>query len=169
MAAPSDLRSFLLQTPFFGGLEESALELIVEMTKELRCAVGEAVFREGEQGRSMYVVLEGLLIATQLAGGVPVRLRHFKAGDFFGEMTLIEMQPRAWTVSVEQPARLLELSTAALHRLYERNIKAYVLVLQNVNRELCRRVRTSDARLAQLAGEAGDEATQIGSMRKLPP
>jgi hypothetical protein len=43
-----------------------------------------------------------------------------------------------------------------------------VLVLQNVNRELCRRVRMSDNRLAELAGAAGDEATQIGSMRNRP-
>jgi CRP-like cAMP-binding protein len=164
--ASSELRTFLLQTPFFGGLEDPSLECILGMTKERRCGAGEDVFREGEQGRSMYVVLEGLLIATRMTLGTQVRLRHFRAGDFFGEMTLIEMQPRAWTVSAEQPARLLELTGPDLHRLYEKDIKAYVLVLQNVNRELCRRVRLSDTRLAELAGAAGDEATQIGSMRK---
>jgi CRP/FNR family cyclic AMP-dependent transcriptional regulator len=168
VSASSELRTFLLQTPFFGGLEEVALDCILGMTKERRCTVGEAVFNEGEQGRSMYVVLEGRLIASRMTRGTRVRLRHFNAGDFFGEMTLIEMQPRAWTVSAEQPARLLELSGSDMHRLYEKNIKAYVLVLQNVNRELCRRVRMSDNRLAELAGAAGDEATQIGSMRNRP-
>ena len=38
---------------------------------------------------------------------------------------------------------------------------AYVMVLQNVNRELCRRLRKSDLRLTEVADEAQDDETQI--------
>ncbi len=50
-----------------------------------------------------------------------------------------------------------------LYRLYREDVKAYVLVLQNINRELCRRLRKADSRLTQIADEAHDEVTQIRS------
>jgi CRP-like cAMP-binding protein len=160
-------KDFLVRTPFFGGLEDASLDRIVRMLGERELPEGAKVFQEGENGRSMYVVESGVLIACRAgSSGKPVRLRHFWTGDFFGEMTLIEMQPRPYTVVVEQPARLYELTSADLYRLYREDVKAYVLVLQNINRELCRRIRSSDTRVAELADEAGDETTQIGSMRR---
>jgi CRP-like cAMP-binding protein len=83
------------------------------------------------------------------------------AGDFFGETTLIEMQPRPFSVLVEKHARLLELSNRDLYRLYQTDMQAYVLVLQNINRELCRRLRRASRRLTEYADRAGDELTLI--------
>jgi hypothetical protein len=40
-------------------------------------------------------------------------------------------------------------------------VKSYVLVLQNINRELCRRLRRASVRITAYADEAGDEVTQI--------
>jgi hypothetical protein len=40
-------------------------------------------------------------------------------------------------------------------------VKSYVLVLQNINRELCRRLRRASVRITAYAAEAGDELTQI--------
>ena len=66
-------------------------------------------------------------------------------GDFFGETTLIEMQPRPCTAPCVTPVKLLELTNMDLYRLYREDVKAYVLVLQNFNRELCRRLRGAAA------------------------
>jgi CRP/FNR family cyclic AMP-dependent transcriptional regulator len=167
MATPSStLRDFLGRTPFFGGLDEAALDRVIDMLRERTVSADDTVFREGDKGGSMYVVHDGELVATQGVGGGTVRLRHFGPGDFFGEMTLIEMQPRPATVRAERAAHLYELTGADLYRLYREDVKSYILVLQNINRELCRRLRGADNRLAQLANEAGDEATQIGSVRR---
>ena len=160
-------KDFLVRTPFFGGLEDASLDRIVKMLGEREFPEGAKVFQEGENGRSMYVVESGVLIACRAgASGKSVRLRHFWTGDFFGEMTLIEMQPRPYTVVAEKETFLYELTSAHLHALYREDVKAYVLVLQNINRELCRRLRSADRRVAELAEEAGDEATQIGSVRR---
>ena len=48
-----------------------------------------------------------------------------------------------------------------LYRLYQADVQAYVLILQNINRELCRRLRGAGNRLAQVADASGDEVTQI--------
>ena len=71
-------------------------------------------------------------------------------GDFFGEMTLIEMQNRSATVVAESPAVLYELTAQKLYACYKADVHAYVIVLQNINRELSRRLRRADKRIADL-------------------
>jgi CRP/FNR family transcriptional regulator, cyclic AMP receptor protein len=168
----AERKEFLVRTPFFGGLEDEALDRIIQMLVEREYAAGATVFREGEQGRSMYVVRSGELVKCQSGeSGRSVKLMRFHAGDFFGETTLIEMQPRQFTVTVENPARLYELTNMDLYRLYKQDINAYVMVLQNINRELCRRLRRSDERITELADSFGDSRTQIGMsgrIRRLP-
>ena len=159
---PAVRATFLARTPFFGGLDDTALRRIVEMTREREFGTGAAVFREGEDGRSMYVVESGELVAVRNAGsGRAVKLMRLVPGDFFGETTLIEMQPRPFSVVVERDALLLELTNMDLYRLYREDVTSYVLVLQNINRELCRRLRRASVRITAYAAEAGDEVTQI--------
>src|ERR1041384_6829081 len=104
-------KEFLTRTPFFGGLEDAALERVIGMLVDKEFPVGANVFREGEQGRSMYIVRSGELVKSQSGhSGFAVRLMRFQSGDFFGENTLIEMQPRQFTVTVERAAKLYELT-----------------------------------------------------------
>ena len=132
------------------------------MLAERSHPAGSPVFREGDQGRSMYVVHTGELVANQAGGsGGTVRLMRFFEGDFFGETTLIEMQPRPYTVLATRDARLWELINQDLYRLYQKDVKGYVLVLQNINRELCRRLRRASNRITEFADETDDERTQI--------
>ncbi len=157
------LKAFLTLTPFFGGLAGERLDRVIAMLEPRLLSKGEAVFLEGEMGRSMYVVESGELLACQSGGsGRAVKLMRFYQGDFFGETTLIEMQPRPFSVTVEEDARLFELTNANLYELYRKDVKAYVLVLQNINRELCRRLRAASNRVTAFADEAEDQVTQIG-------
>jgi len=157
------LHEFLARTPFFGGLPEESLARLARRLRTSDLARGCAVFREGEQGRSMYVVEWGELLAMQnTLHGKPIKLLRFASGDFFGEMTLIEMQPRPFSVVAESDARLLELTAQDLYALYREDVKAYVLVLQNINRELCRRMRRAGNRITEIASDDDDaEVTQI--------
>jgi CRP-like cAMP-binding protein len=156
------LREFLPKTPFFGGLDDAQLERIIAMLVERGFPRGSTVFREGDSGRSMYIIHSGSLLHSKGGDlGRNVKLVRLGVGDFFGETTLIEMQPRPSTVTVETDAVLYELTSADLYRLYQEDVKAYVMVLQNINRELCRRLRRSDARITEMADAAGDESTQI--------
>ena len=160
--------AFLRRTPFFGGLDDTALARVIALLHESLFPAGALDFRETETGRSMYVVESGELIAFQNGeGGRTVKLMRLHAGDFFGEMTLIEMQPRPYSVVVEREARLLELTNMDLYTLYREDVKSYVLVLQNINRELCRRLRRAGDRIAEIADD--DDVTQIGIPRPTEP
>ncbi len=161
---PQSLKSFLVGTPFFGGVEEGALDLLTSMLVAKQLPAGSNVFLEGDTGRSMYIIESGEVLMTRLGdSGLQVKLVRLGPGDFFGETTLIEMQPRPCSARCESDVSLLELSNMSLYRLYREDMKAYVMVLQNINRELCRRLRRADCRITQMADEDRDEETQIRS------
>jgi hypothetical protein len=102
-----DLKAFLLATPIFGGLSDASLDLLVSMLVERRFDVGATVVAEGEPGRSMFIVHSGELVVSKLAdAGRVVPMARLEPGDFFGEMTLIEMQNRSATVAAESPTVL---------------------------------------------------------------
>jgi CRP-like cAMP-binding protein len=84
----------------------------------------------------------------------------FRAGDFVGVTTLVEMEPRPFSIITECDAELLELDSRDLYRLYKDDMKAYVLVLQNINRELVRRLRKAGNRIAVLSRKLGSGATE---------
>jgi CRP-like cAMP-binding protein len=146
-----DLKAFLLATPFFGGLSDAGLDLLVSMLVERHFDVGATVVAEGEPGRSMFIVHSGELVVSKRGdSGREIRIAGLEPGDFFGEMTLIEMQNRSATVVAESPIVLYELTAGKLYTYYKADIYAYVMVMQNINRELCRRLRCADNCIAEL-------------------
>jgi CRP-like cAMP-binding protein len=162
-AAAAALREFLARTPFFGGLPADALEALSASLVARSVPANNAVFRQGDLGASMFVVEKGeLIVCHEGAPGEPrVKLLRLRPGDFFGEMSLIEMQPRSASVFADEDAVVLELTGRDLYRLYKQDVKSYVLVLQNINRELCRRLRRTSDRLVEWAREAADGTTQV--------
>jgi CRP-like cAMP-binding protein len=148
-----ELKASLLGTSFFGGLSDASLEILVSMLAERRVEAGTTVVTEGEPGRSMYIVHSGsLAVSKRGESGNAIRISTLVPGDFFGEMTLIEMQNRSATVVAESPTVLYELTARDLYAYYKTDIHAYVLVLQNINRELSRRLRRADNRVLDLQG-----------------
>lgn len=148
ISAP-DQKAFLLATPFFGGLSDPSLDLLISMLVERRFDAGATVVTEGEPGRSLFIVRSGRLAVSKRANaGSIIPISVLQPGDFFGEMTLIEMQNRSATVVTETPTVLYELTAQKLYACYKADIHAYVIVLQNINRELCRRLRQAEDRFA---------------------
>jgi CRP-like cAMP-binding protein len=147
-----ELKTFLAATPFFGGLPDASLDLLIPMLAERRVAAGAGVVAEGEPGRSMYVVQSGALAVTKRgAAGQAVPIARLGPGDFFGEMTLVEPHNRSASVTAESDAVLYELTARDLYACSKADMRAYAMVLLNINRELCRRLRRADARIAELA------------------
>ena len=155
MPGALDLRAFLATTSFFGGLDARTVDALLQMLRERRIAKGELLFSEGDTGHSMYIVREGAVVlqrhcAHSAGGDDDARLMMMRPGDFFGVTSLIEMEPRPFSAVADKDSILYELTNLDLYRLYKDDLKAYVLVLQNINRELCRRVRKAGERIAVL-------------------
>ena len=158
MASSSpDLKAFLAATPFFGGLPDASLDLLISMLVERHFDAGATVVAEGETGRSLYVVRSGALGVNKLGkAGRVTRITGLGPGDFFGEMTLLEAQNRSATVIAESPTVLYELAARSLYAVYKADVHAYAMVMQNINRELCRRLRRAMTRIAELSDDSSE-------------
>ncbi|MBI3182945.1 MAG: cyclic nucleotide-binding domain-containing protein [Myxococcales bacterium] len=157
-----DLKPFLSGIALFGGLSDAALDRLSQMLVHKEYGKGDTICRQGDTGRSMYVVRSGeVVVCRDMGKGDLVRMVRLGPGEFFGEMTLIDIQPRSATVVVERPALLYSLTNRDLYQLYQQDTEGYVMVLQNICRELSRRLRKADQRISQMAHEQGDEQTQI--------
>jgi CRP/FNR family transcriptional regulator, cyclic AMP receptor protein len=161
--AVDDLLEFLPGIALFGGLEESTLRRVISMLKELRLEKGAQVCKQGDHGKDMFVVRSGeVAVVRERESGRRVRMVRLGQGEFFGEMTLIDPQKRSATIVVEQPSVLYALGNRELYRLFQEDVNGYVMILQNLCREMSRRLRTTNARLSQMAEESdNDDSTLI--------
>jgi CRP/FNR family cyclic AMP-dependent transcriptional regulator len=146
-----ELPEFLSRNSFFGGLLPETVAIVAAMLKERRIAAGEMLFAEGDTGKSMYIVKEGALIMRRhCSDGTQARLLMMRPGDFFGVTSLIEMEARPFSCTAEKDSILYELTNVDLYHLYKTDTKTYILLLQNIARELCRRLRKAGQRIATL-------------------
>ena len=66
------------------------------------------------------------------------------------------------SVQVEKPATLYRLTNKDLYRLYQEDVQSYVMVIQNLARELSRRLRKAEQRICEMAEEMDEsDTTQI--------
>ncbi|MBL8924164.1 MAG: cyclic nucleotide-binding domain-containing protein [Myxococcaceae bacterium] len=153
-----DLRTWLPSIALFGGLEEGTLKKVIGMLGEHHFEPGTEVCKQGEAGRAMFLVRHGeVMVCRDDDDGTRRKLIRLGPGEFFGEMTLIDIQKRSATVIVEKPALVFSLGNRDLFKLYQEDVAGYVMILQNLCRELSRRLRVTNNRLQSLASEVDDE------------
>ncbi|MGH2784524.1 MAG: cyclic nucleotide-binding domain-containing protein [Actinomycetota bacterium] len=103
--AASEKMELLRQIPLFAGCTPQELARLAQLFDEGWRAAGTVLVREGRPGSEFFVIVEGRAEAT-LRGG---HLATLSSGDFFGEMSLLEVAPRAATVVAETDLSLLVL------------------------------------------------------------
>lgn len=158
MKDDADLLEWLPSIAIFGGLEQATLKRIIALLGEHRIDPEEEICKQGEAGRAMFLVREGeVLVCRDTEEGRRVKMVRLGAGEFFGEMTLIDIQKRSATVVAAKPSLLFSLGNRDLYKLYMDDVAGYVMVLQNICRELSRRLRVTNKRLQDLATESDDE------------
>jgi CRP/FNR family transcriptional regulator, cyclic AMP receptor protein len=151
--SPLELRNIGL----FGALSDDVLTFLVGMLTVVEPAVGETIFRENDEPTAMYVVLAGEMEVTKKSrGGVDARVAVLGPGDWFGEMSIVDIQPRSATVRALAPGRLIKVSASDLDALYRHDVRSYAIIVLNLARELSRRLRVADGILADLIANVMD-------------
>jgi signal transduction histidine kinase len=115
------------------------------MAETVTIPAGQRVLQEGDQGDSLYVVLDGELEVTKRQGSQDVLLALYKPGQFFGEMALLEQAPRSASVRTLQESRLLVISQAAFQTLLSCSPSAPLKILHTVTS----RLRSTESALIQ--------------------
>jgi CRP/FNR family transcriptional regulator, cyclic AMP receptor protein len=146
----ASMATFLRSVPVFQDLKGPSLDVLYDFLEERRWEVGETICAEGELGRTMYVIREGEVeVQRKSAQGNQVPIVRLGPGECFGEMTLVELQPRSATCTVKKKAVTYALTNLDLWNLYKSDNFAYVIILQNICRMLSRRLRKADGRIVE--------------------
>lgn len=141
----------------FGAMTDDVLRHLAATLTVVHPSAGDIVFREGESGRDMYVVLSGEVeVLKRSKSQVEARVALLGPTDWFGEMSILDVQPRSATVRSVAPSRLLRLTASDLDALYRHDLKAYALIVLNLAREMSRRLRVADGILADLIASVTD-------------
>ena len=147
----------------FGALGDEALEHLASSLKVLQRNADEVIFGEGETAREFYVILEGEVeVFKVLQRGAEARLATLTPGHWFGEMSVLDVQPRSAGVRALVPCTLLVVTARDLDALYRRDLKSYTLVVLNVARELARRLRVVDELVADFIGSVRNQHIGYG-------
>lgn len=119
-------------------------DLFRHETEALHLVADEVLFREGDAGDVMYVVLEGTVeILTQ-----EHLLESAEPGALIGEMAMIDAEPRAATARARTDCRLARVDARRFHFLIQQN----PFFATHVMRELVRRLRRTNALFLRAEG-----------------
>jgi CRP/FNR family cyclic AMP-dependent transcriptional regulator len=157
---PAELRNIGL----FGALSDDVLTFLGGMLTVVHPSIGEFVFREGDEANAMYAVLAGEMeVSKKSRGGIDARVAMLGPGDWFGEMSIVDIQPRSASVRAVAPGRLVRFTAADLDALYRHDVRSYSIIILNIARELSRRLRVADGILADLIANVMDSYVGRGA------
>jgi CRP-like cAMP-binding protein len=143
-----DQREMLRRVSIFSDLDEAALSSIGRLVTERRFAKESLIVGQEDPGDALFVVSSGKVkVVLYGRSGREVILSIFKPGDFFGEMSLLDNQPRSANVIALEDSTLLMLE----RRLFARHLEQYPRTALNILAEMSRRLRRADAVIGNLA------------------
>jgi CRP/FNR family transcriptional regulator, cyclic AMP receptor protein len=140
LALSTDTRvDYLRRVSLFSDCTDDELRRIADISKILEASAGTVLTKAGASGDSFFLIIDGRVsVETQIGLGDPLH-----PGDFFGEMSLVDGEPRSATITATTDVRLLVVDRSHFWRLLDEapDLVRRVLVV------LSRRVR----RLEQVA------------------
>jgi len=122
--------------PLFGACTRRQLRAVARIARVFDAAADTVLIRAGDRGEEFFLIVEG---TARVHVSAKKRLR-LRPGDFFGEMSLLDGEPRSATVLAETSLRLLVISRRNFTTLLEK----VPGLTQNLLVTLCRRVRLAE-------------------------
>jgi CRP-like cAMP-binding protein/tetratricopeptide (TPR) repeat protein len=108
----------VMKVPLFDDLSQDAFIELVNKLEYHRHLAGQLIIREGDPGRSFYVIVEGKVRIYKVGPDEKeITLAHLGEGAFFGEMALLSGAPRTANVEAEEDTELLEVTDVVLRDL----------------------------------------------------
>ena len=113
----------------------------------------EMVFKQGDVGDHMFLVQEGEVEVLQEVGNFQKQVAVLERGDFFGEMAVLESEPRTHSVRTLSSAKLVTIDRAGFKSMLTRNAEIAVRMIRKLGTRL---VHAEDMLLRAYAGQAVD-------------
>lgn len=139
---------FLRKFPLFADLDDRELAAVASVARPRRYAKDDVVFYADERGDVFCLIREGQVKVTMISPeGKEIILSLLGPGDFFGEMALLDDEPRSATIVATEPLELMTIFRSDFLRLMEENFD----ITRKVLAEISRRLRSASSRIESLA------------------
>ena len=142
MAVVTDL---LRSVTIFKDLDAGELARVSEVCREQTFGAGEYIFREGESGNRLYLIVEGeVRISREVPGTGEEALAVLKAGAMFGEMAVFDRSERSTDAIANGTVKLITISRSDFELLLDFNRELAFKVQWAVVRMLSQRLRSTN-------------------------
>ena len=142
----------LNEIPLLAGLTDAEQAVVAAGLRRVQYKPGEVVIRQGDGDRSLYIVARGAATARVNAAGMSrdIRLAGYARGTIFGEMALLDRQPRSATITADDDVVCYVLAGEAFDSLVAERSLIAVRLLANIARELSVRLRNATRTISEL-------------------
>lgn len=162
MTTMADPRTELLSNiALFESLTEDDLDGLVQGVEEVAYQPGEVIFRQGDQGSSLFVIEDGAVEIAYGEGKARVILATLFTGQYFGELSLFDGTPRSATATATKPSSLLRLDRDDLVEFVNKNPQAALRIIAEMSERLR---QTNELMSRQVARNVLDEAEESATL-----
>ena len=133
--------AILRSVSLFAETPDYVLEEIAQLLHPIKLPVNDTIFHKGESGECMYMIIRGRM---RIHDG-EMLLNHLGPGDVFGEMALLDAQPRVASATAAEDTALFQLDQEPFYELMANRSEVARGVIRVLNRHLRRRVRDQAA------------------------
>lgn len=143
-------------SPLLVGLSAEEAGALLGIAEAREYADSERIVAEGSSSDCLFILAEGAVrVEKGAADGVVVLATLQEQGDFFGEMSLIDIMPRSADIRAQGRVRVLAFPKKQLAGFFTRFPRVQMTLILNITRHLSRRLRKADERIVALARAAG--------------
>jgi CRP/FNR family transcriptional regulator, cyclic AMP receptor protein len=122
----------LKKAPLFEGLSRKELEHLAQLADDLEVPAGKVLTKQGDTGREFFVLMDGEVEVVRDGEVLGTRT----AGDFIGEISILEDVPRTATVTATSPVRLFVLTAQSFRSFVQESPEVENKVLRTLARRL---------------------------------
>ena len=133
--------------PIFDNLRDNELNDVARLTHERTYKLDEHVFKKLAPAEGMYVIMNGAVEINDPDSGTT--FASLESGDFFGELALLDEEPRSASAVSTQPSTLIGFFRTDLLTLMKRSPELGNKILLNLSRVLGERLRRTNQELAK--------------------
>jgi len=137
---------FLTRSPLFRNLDEGERAQILMIGQVRQVRAGEVIFREGDAGDGLFIVLKGSVRISKRSATGEEALAVLEPPAFFGEMALIDLAARAADAIANEASELFFIPLQDLRALIEVQHKIALKILYALCEVLAQRLRETNDR-----------------------
>ncbi|OQY33597.1 MAG: hypothetical protein B6I38_03420 [Anaerolineaceae bacterium 4572_5.1] len=111
MMTTNEIVAFLQAVPTFKGMSSEQLKALAEVCEVKTFSMGENIFRQGDVGGAMYIVVEGRVVLERELKNKndTISMNEVKSHGYFGEISLFHEAPRSVTATVFTETKILRV------------------------------------------------------------